>query len=165
MSAQLILLSGIFVGTPAAQAPPAELAGYPGYGRLVWKTEALTKGPVRITKITHLPDRAVARIVLELTRSLVTEEVLFLDGHLDLEAAKRGPVGIVLLDGDGVPLRSVNGVYEGFPINPRRGDHFRLIVGIPADLWERTATVELEWTVPRPSRTDFQVDRPTPTGR
>jgi hypothetical protein len=157
-AASLVLLSGIFLGPAAAQPPAVELAGFPGYGRIEWKTELLTRGPVRIAKITHLPDQPVAKVVLELTRDLLTEEVLFLDGHLDLEAVKRGPISILLLDSDGVPLRAINGVYQGFPTNPRRGNRFRLIVPIPEELWMRTATVVLEWAVPSPPPIDLQLE-------
>lgn len=132
-------------------AQSAEQPGLPGAGRVVWKLDLLKQGPVRLVKSSQLAGRPVARLVLEFTRDLDSEEILFLAGNLGAEALRRGPITVTLLDADGVGLRQVAPSYEGFPSRPRRGDRFRLIIPLPPDLWPQTASVVLEWNLPRPA--------------
>jgi hypothetical protein len=133
----------------AAQPPPGEVAGFPGQGRVVWKAEGVDRAPLRLVRASYLPDPLVVKLVFELTRSLETEEVLFLEGRLGNAAtADNPPITAVLLDRDGVPLAPLRGLYEGLAGRTGRGNRFRLLLQIPPGAWDRASAVEMEWVVP-----------------
>jgi hypothetical protein len=150
--AALLGLLTAAAATAWAQLPSGEVPGLPGQGRVTWKTEGLDGSPVRLVRASHILNPPQVRIVFELTRDLVPDETLWLEGRLGpMVAGQRAPISAVLLDADGVPLAPLAALYQGFDGRTRRGDRFRLILQVQPEAWARAATAELGWAAPRPA--------------
>jgi len=155
LEVRLVALVGLLMAPVAlarGQVPAGEVEGFPGQGRVTWKAVEPERTPLRLVKASHVPDRLQVKLVFELTRDLETDEVFFLEGRYGGTTESRAPITTVLLDADGVPLSVLRGEYEGFSGSRRRGNRFRLNLQIPREVWDRTATVEMDWAVPRPPR-------------
>jgi hypothetical protein len=149
----LLPLVGL-LAAPAAlawgQFAAGEVEGFPGEGRVTWKAVDPERVPLRLVKASHVPGRLLVKLVFELTRDLETDEVFFLEGRYGGTADSRLPISTVLLDADGVPITVLRGEYEGLTGTGRKGNRFRVLLQIPREAWDRTATVQMEWTIPRP---------------